>query len=155
MAETIDVAEAWQMMESGAAVYLDVRSTGEFGHGHPRGAYNIPLIEPDMATGRPSVNPAFQQEVEALREHLIAAGGDPKLVIGCQRGGRSRQACQALEMTGASGLLDCTGGWGGASNMLGQLLAEGWIHSDLPSATEADPGRDWQSIQALVSDESA
>jgi rhodanese-related sulfurtransferase len=155
MAETIEVTEAWQMMESGSAVYLDVRSTREFTAGHPRGAYNIPLIEPDAATGRPEVNPGFQQQVEVLREHLAAAGDEPNLIIGCQRGGRSRQACQALEMTGSGGLLDCTGGWGGARNMLGQLLAEGWTGCDLPAATEADSGRDWQSIRALVSGKSA
>ena len=155
MAETIDVTEAWRMMQAGTAVYLDVRSTGEFLGGHPRGAYNIPLIEPDPATGRPDLNPGFQRQVEALRDHLAASENAASMVIGCQRGGRSRQACQALEMTGSSGFLDCTGGWGGARNMLGQLLAEGWTTCDLPSATEPEQGHDWQSIQALVSGKSA
>src|SRR5215467_14446405 len=85
--------EAHTLMQNDVP-YIDVRSTVEFANGHPAGAVNIPLVEPDERTGMMSPNPDFIRVVQATY------GVDTPLLIGCQVGGRSIRAAQMLESAG-------------------------------------------------------
>ena len=75
----VTVTEAHEQMQHGAT-YLDVRSTREFAMGHPAGAFNVPLLEPDEETGVMQPNADFVRVIQAV---FPAETG---LVIGCQAG---------------------------------------------------------------------
>ncbi len=141
----IGLDEAWAKMQEGDAVYVDVRSTGEFDGGHAEGAYHVPLIE--MGPAGKAFNEGFVAQIRAL---VGSVGEDKALIIGCQMGGRSRQACQLLDAEGIANTFDFSGGWGGRPHPFGGAGTPGWSGSDLPRSTSAQPGRDWVSIKALV-----
>ena len=65
-------------------VYLDVRSVPEFEGGHPKGAYNIPLMHAGPRDMSP--NTRFIEEV------VKTFPKDAKIVVGCKMGGRSMSA---------------------------------------------------------------
>ena len=80
----VSAEEALELMENEGYSYVDVRSTQEFQAGHPRGAYNVPLLE----TGPfgMAANPDFL----SVMERVFAK--ESKLVLGCKAGGRSLRA---------------------------------------------------------------
>jgi len=143
-ANTISLDDAWARMKDGSAVYIDVRSTAEFAAGHPAGAWNVPLIE-RTARGQ-SLNHDFVASIRAI----AAGNGDPALIVGCQVGGRSRQACQLLAAEGVGKLHDFAAGWAGRKHPFGGPGLPGWATSEYPKATEAEPGRSWAAIRELV-----
>lgn len=145
--EVIKLDDAWQRLQAGTAVYLDVRATSEFASGHPTGAYHIPLIEAGPA-GR-GMNEEFAAAVKALVADL---GGDegPELIVACHAGGRSRQACQLLAAEGVTRIVDFSGGWGGRAHPLGGEGLAGWADSDKPQSTTAEAGRDWPTLQSKI-----
>ncbi len=151
MYDTISPEAAWQAMSAGDAIYVDVRTTGEFNNGHPRGAYHVPLMETDSGTGAPGFNTGFVEQVKALASNL----GQPKqetpplLIIGCQMGGRSRQACELLSMQGLERLADCSAGWGGQRDGYGRPMVAGWRALELPTASETSEGHSWADVKAL------
>ncbi len=157
MYATISPEEAWQAMSARTAVFLDVRTTSEFAGGHPQGAYHVPLMDADPQTHVAGYNEGFVEQVRTLQQHLAASaeGAPPLLVIGCQVGGRSRQACQLLSAEGIEGLADCAAGWIGQRNGMGQLSRPGWLALGLPAATDAEAGRSWPDVRALVGTQSA
>ena len=111
------------------AVYLDVRTEGEFAQGHPVGAINIPVVF-IKGPGQMEVNPDFV----AIAEKVL-----PKttmLVVGCLAGGRSQRACEMLEEAGYSDLTNVRGGFGGARDPSGQVVVTGWRDAGLPVTTE-------------------
>lgn len=131
--------DAHELMEEGWA-YLDVRTPAEFEGGHPEGAYNIPwkLSGP----GGMVPNPRF---VEVVAKTF---GKDGKIVVGCQRGGRSKAAAEALLAAGFTHVVDQLAGFGGATDAFGRTLEAGWLAAGLPVATEALPGRSWAELSA-------
>ena len=77
--------EAYAALQSDpAAVYLDVRTEGEFEAGHPAGARNVPVVFFDPATRQPTPNPDFVATVERIIPRTA------KLLVGCQSGPRQR-----------------------------------------------------------------
>src|SRR3984893_7644946 len=66
------------------AIYLDVRTEGEFAQGHPEGAINIPVVF-IKGPGQMEVNPDFV----AVAEKVLPKA--TKLVVGCMAGGRSQR----------------------------------------------------------------
>lgn len=121
------VTEAHQLQAAGAT-YVDVRSTGEFAAGHPEGAVNVPLLEPDER-GQMAQNPDF------LRVMKAAFPADAQLLIGCQAGMRSLKASQMLETFGFTDVTNVRGGFGGARDQSGAVLEPGWSTVNLPVAT--------------------
>jgi rhodanese-related sulfurtransferase len=111
------------------AVYLDVRTEGEFAQGHPAGAINIPVVF-IKGPGQMEVNPDFV----AVAEKVLPKG--TKLVVGCMAGGRSQRACEMLEDAGYADLTNVTGGFGGARDGSGQIVVPGWREAGLPVTTE-------------------
>lgn len=120
-------------------VYVDVRSVPEFEAGHPRGAYNVPLLHSGPGGMQP--NPAFLSVMEARFPKAS------KLVIGCQAGGRSLRAAELLAAEGYANVVDQRAGWGGIRDGFGSVTEAGWQRAGLPSATEADPGHGYAELQ--------
>ena len=108
------------------AVYVDVRTPGEFANGHVPGAVNIPVMSPDPASRRMTPNPKFLETVQA------AYSKDKTIICGCQMGGRSQYAADMLVQAGFSDVSNMVGGFGGAMDAMGRLASPGWLQSDLP-----------------------
>jgi rhodanese-related sulfurtransferase len=131
----ITVDQAQQQCGEGAT-YLDVRSIPEFAAGHPEGAFNIPLLHLDPATGQMRPNPEFLSVVRA------AFPPDTTLVVGCKMGGRSAQACEILASAGFHDVANVLGGFGGAP----QFGHQGWVQAGLPVETAAPPEREYDAL---------
>ena len=132
----LTVQQAHQQQAAGA-VYLDVRSVPEFRQGHPEGAFNIPLLHLDPQTRQMRPNPEFVSVVKAN------FAPDAKLVIGCQMGGRSQQACEVLSGAGFQDVANVLGGYGGAP----QMGHAGWVQAGLPVETAADDRQEYDALQ--------
>jgi rhodanese-related sulfurtransferase len=131
----ITVQQAHQQQGKGAT-YLDVRSIPEFEQGHPEGAYNIPLMHVDAATGQMRPNPDF---VNVVRGNFPP---DTVMVIGCKMGGRSAQACEILSNAGYHDVINVLGGFAGAP----QFGHTGWVQAGLPVETTADAAREYDTL---------
>jgi rhodanese-related sulfurtransferase len=114
------------LQEDANAVYIDVRTPEEFGNGHVPGAVNIAVMSPDPATRRMSPNPGFLSAVESRFPK------DKRIICGCQMGGRSQYAADLLSQAGFSDVSNMQGGFGGAKDPMGRLVAPGWLQCDLP-----------------------
>ena len=132
----ITVQQAHQQQASGAT-YLDVRSIPEFHQGHAAGAFNIPLMHVDPQTRQMRPNPEFLAVVKA--NFSLEA----PMVIGCQMGGRSQQACEILSTAGFENVANVLGGWGGAP----QMGHTGWVQAGLPVEATAEPAREYDALQ--------
>ena len=132
-------AEAHRLVERGHA-YLDVRSEEEFGLGHPEGAYNVPLLI--HAAGELTPNPHFLAVVRAC------FGLDQPLIVGCERGERSRQAAAQLVSHGHREVVECAAGFGGVRDPFGRVIEVGWRGAGLPCAFEPRKDRDYPALLA-------
>jgi len=131
------VNEAHQLQQAGAT-YIDVRSTAEFDAGHPEGAVNVPLLEPDD-NGQMAPNPDFVRVMKSA----FAPGA--QLLIGCQAGVRSLKAAQMLETFGFTDVTNVRGGFGGARDQTGAAVA-GWTTAGLPVETDATADRRYATL---------
>ena len=123
----IDPRQTYDTMQHDPnAVYLDVRTPGEFDGGHVPGAVNIPVMSPDPLSRRMTPNPNFLQAVQS------AYSKDRKVICGCQMGGRSQFAAEILDQAGFTDVSNMVGGFGGAKDPMGRIVAPGWLQSDLP-----------------------
>jgi len=131
----ISPQEAFQLVEAGSHIYLDVRSTSEFDLGHPSGAYNIPWL---LNAHDPNLN--FVPEVGGVfaREQPI--------IVGCQTGRRSKLACAALLEAGFSHVLEQRAGFDGPKDEFGTLIEPGWRRAGLPVSYDAEPGRSYREL---------
>ena len=112
------------------AVYLDVRTEGEFARGHPEGAINIPVAFQSPAGGM-MPNPDFQGVVEGVLSR------ETRIYCGCQSGVRSQYAARMLEKAGYTNVANVVGGFGGKVNPgTGGVEVSGWRDSGLPVSTE-------------------
>jgi rhodanese-related sulfurtransferase len=137
----VTVQQARQQ-QAGGAVYLDVRSIPEFEQGHPSGAFNVPLLHLDPATGQMRPNPDFLAVVRANFPP------DTPMVIGCKMGGRSAHACELLSNAGYQDVANVLGGFSGAPQM-GQ---KGWAQEGLPVDTTSQPAHDYAALQKTAGD---
>jgi rhodanese-related sulfurtransferase len=124
-----------------SAVYIDVRTEGEFAKGHPQGAVNIPVAFPDPARGM-MVNSDFIRVVEANFPR------EKKIILGCQAGPRSTSAASMLQQAGFQDLSNLLGGFGGMRDPTGRISAPGWASSGLPVSNENAEGVSYQSLVA-------
>jgi rhodanese-related sulfurtransferase len=132
----VTVQQAHQRQSDGAR-YLDVRSVPEFEQGHPEGAFNVPLLHADPATRQMRPNPEFLSVVRANFPK-----GTP-MVVGCQMGGRSQQACEILANAGFEDVSNVLGGFGGAP----QFGHAGWVQAQLPIEKTADVARGYDALR--------
>jgi len=123
----IDPRQTYDTLQNDTnAVYIGVRTEGEFANGHVPGAVNIPVMSPDPMTRRMTPNPNFLGAVQA------AYSKDKKIICGCQMGGRSQYAADQLVQAGFVDVSNMVGGFGGAKDPTGRVVAPGWLQSDLP-----------------------
>ena len=122
------------------AIYLDVRTEGEFAQGHPAGALNVPVVF-IKGPGQMQPNPDFV----AVVEEVIAK--DIPLIVGCMAGGRSQRACEILEGVGYTNLTNVQGGYGGARDASGEVVTPGWRDAGLPISNELGDAA-YQSLRA-------
>ncbi|KAF7099528.1 hypothetical protein CFC21_101152 [Triticum aestivum] len=99
---SVSVRVAYELQLAGHR-YLDVRTEGEFGGGHPAGAVNVPYM---YSTGSGMAkNPHFLEQVSAI------FGRDDEIIIGCQSGKRSLMAAAELCSSGFTAVTDIAGGF--------------------------------------------
>lgn len=122
-------------------VYLDVRSEPEFERGHAPNALNVPVVFLDPgAPARP--NPDFVAVVSKVLRP------DQEILVGCQVGGRSQRACEILAQAGYVDLANVQGGFGGARDRAGNVVAKGWLDSGLPVESGQPSGRCYADLKA-------
>ena len=125
------------------AVYIDVRTEREFVAGHPQGAVNIPVAQPDPARGM-VMNPDFVKVVEG---HFSK---DKKIIVGCQAGPRSNAAAGLLQQAGYQDVSNMLGGFGGMRDPTGKVIAPGWSSMDLPVGQDNGEGVSYESLSTKV-----
>ena len=125
------------------AVYIDVRTEGEFAKGHPERAVNIPVAFPDPARGM-VVNADFVKVVEANFPR------DKKIIVGCQAGPRSNAAAGMLQQAGFQDLSNMLGGFGGMRDPTGRVIAPGWAAAGLPVSSENGDSVSYASLKLKV-----
>ncbi|MDH3445277.1 MAG: rhodanese-like domain-containing protein [Deltaproteobacteria bacterium] len=121
------------------AVYIDVRTEGEFANGHPAGAVNIPVAFPDPTRGM-VMNAEFVKVVGANFPV------DKKIIVGCQAGPRSNAAAGLLQQAGYEDVANLTGGFGGMRDQTGKVIAPGWAASGLPVSQDNGDGVSYRSL---------
>lgn len=141
----VDVKTAHARQTQDGQVYVDVRSVPEFEKGHPAGARNVPLLHFDQSTGGMRPNPDFLAVMQAN------FAPEAPLLVGCQMGGRSAQAGQALIAAGYQDVTNVSGGFGGARDrMTGQVVAEGWADAGLPVEQDTPAGSGYDELRTTV-----
>src|SRR5271163_3610265 len=133
--------EAYETLKQNPdALYLDVRTEGEFAAGHAAGAINIPVMVA-KGPGQMQLNLDFVE----VAEKVIPKGR--KLVVGCMAGGRSQRACEMLEEAGFTDLTNVVGGYGGQRDQTGAVIGKGWRDEGLPVSSDVgDTG--YQALRA-------
>ena len=128
------LAEGW--------IYVDVRSEPEFAAGHPRGAYNVPLMHL-MDAGRVP-NERFLPVMRA------AFPATARLVLGCATANRSARAAELLAQAGYQELAVMRGGWKGEPAADGEVAVDGWPARGLPTDEAPAAGRSYQELSKGV-----
>jgi rhodanese-related sulfurtransferase len=129
------------LLQQGGHTYVDVRSSSEFTAGHPAGAVNVPVFEPDEDSGQMAPNPDF---IRVMQANFAT---DAKLLVGCQAGMRSLRAAQMLDAFGYTNIVNVTGGFGGAHDRAsGRVIDPGWHASGLPVETAAPSGARYDDL---------
>ncbi len=122
------------------AVYLDVRTEQEFAHGHPAGALNIPVMFLDTTTGG-KVNDEFLKVVEGILARNRA------IFCGCKSGGRSLMAAEMLSQAGYESVASVLGGFSGAVDRNGLVVAPGWVDCGLPVSHEVSEANSYAALR--------
>ena len=137
----IPPTEAKTLLDSGEGyTYLDVRSTMEFEQGHVPGALNIPLMHFDMTRRQMTPNADFLAVVEAVLSK------DRRIICGCASGQRSDRAAALMQQAGYRDVVNMAGGFMGARDPFGRVLAPGWMDHDLPASAEAEAGTSYEDL---------
>jgi rhodanese-related sulfurtransferase len=123
------------------AVYIDVRTEPEFQNGHPAKGVNIPVVNPDQARGQMTPNPDFVRIVQARFPK------EKKIIVGCQAGGRSQYAADLLTQAGFKDISNMQGGFGGAKDPMGRVIAQGWVQMNLPVETRVDETNSYAAMK--------
>jgi len=130
-----------RLQADATVVYLDVRTESEFERGHAPNAINVPIVFLDPgAPARP--NPDF---VAVVSRTLTP---DQEIIVGCQVGGRSQRACEVLAQAGYANLANVQGGFGGARDRAGNIVAKGWLDYGLPVENGQPEGRSYADLKA-------
>lgn len=129
--------EALELIEKGEWVYVDVRSVYEFDQGHPRGAFNVPLMHMDQKGS--TANPDFLSVIEQRFPK------EARLVVGCRTSNRAEHAVVLLAGAGYTNLLLQGAGFLGTHDSFGREDL-GWSRKGLPTSHEPEPGRSWADL---------
>jgi rhodanese-related sulfurtransferase len=139
--KNINPEQAKEILDSDAsAVYIDVRTEGEFMNGHVPKAVNVPVAVPDPATRQMKPNPDFARVVSA---HFPK---NKRIIVGCQMGGRSQFAAQILEQEGFQSVANMQGGFGGGKDDMGRPVP-GWAQMGYPVEMEIPAGASYADLK--------
>jgi len=127
------------------AIYLDVRTEGEFAAGHPAGAINIPVAFPGPG-GQMALNPEFVKVAEAVLTK------DSKIVCGCQVGGRSQAAAELMSHAGFEDLTNMRGGWGGLQDPQTGEVITGWQDEGYPVETGTTDDNSYEVLKGKATE---
>ncbi len=128
--KNIDPEQTKAILDSdSSAIYIDVRTEGEFVNGHVPNSVNIPVVWPDPATRQMKPNPDFVKTVSAKFDK------SKKIIVGCQAGGRSQFAADLLDKEGFRDVSNMQGGFGGARDPMGRVITLGWTQLGFPIET--------------------
>ena len=130
--------EASRLMSESGHAYVDVRSQPEFLNGHPSGALNVPVMFREAMGMVP--NPDFLTVMQANFDR------QSPLLIGCQSGGRSGRAAEALVAVGFTDVSNVVGGYGGAQGEPGQPIIKGWLELGLSVDYGGPEGRSYAAL---------
>jgi rhodanese-related sulfurtransferase len=136
----VSVEEAKALLDAGYA-YLDVRTVEEFAAGHPRAAYNVPLLI--------RVHGVMQPNGDFLRVVQACFSLEDELVVGCESGGRSLAAAKRLRQLGYSRLVELRPGYRGTRGPFGRVTEAGWYASDMPCSFD-DGQRSYRDLLAKL-----
>jgi rhodanese-related sulfurtransferase len=137
----ITPSEAKPLLDSGSGyIYLDVRSTMEFDRGHVPGSLNIPLMHFDVSRRQMVPNPDFQKVTEAV------LAKDAHIICGCASGQRSNRAAELMQEAGYLDVASMAGGFMGARDPMGRVVAPGWQDMGLPVSIESGEGTSYESL---------
>jgi rhodanese-related sulfurtransferase len=124
-----------------AAISLVVRTETEFEKGHPAGALTVPVVFFDPRGGPAQPNDAF---VDVVRRHIEPSR---TVFVGCQSGVRSQRAAEILVSAGYQNVSNVSGGFGGARDRSGTVLAQGWRDSALPVDSGQPAGKCYRDLE--------
>ena len=140
--KNIGPEQAKQILDSDKeAVYIDVRTEQEFMNGHVPNAINIPVVWPDAATRQMVPNPDFVKVVSAHFDN------NKRIIVGCQAGGRSQFAADLLAKQGFQDVSNMQGGFGGARDPMGRVVAPGWSQLEFPIETDVPPDHSYAALK--------
>ena len=134
----VTVQQAHQQQEQAAPSTSTCARSPSSSRGIPPGAFNVPLLHLDPATGQMRPNPEFLPVVQANFPP------DTPLVIGCKMGGRSQQACEMLVERRLPGRRPTCSAASAARRRWG---TPGWVQAGLPVETAADPAHEYDALQ--------
>ena len=134
----VSAREAHALVLEQGYVFLDVRSEPEFALGHPRGAYNVPLMH--AGSGGLVENREFMSVIQA------EFARECKFVVGCQSGSRSHTAALLLLAAGYRDVVEQRAGFEGTRDPFGRATEAGWRAAALPCSCDALPGRDYAAL---------
>lgn len=139
--EQLTPPEASEALNADAeAIFIDVRTEGEFAGGHPEGAINIPVLVSGPGGMQPNLD--FVQVAEKVLPK------DRRIVCSCQAGKRSQMAAQLLEQAGYSDLVNVRGGFGGEMNpATGQMVVPGWRDAGLPVSADVNADNSYEGLK--------
>jgi len=103
--QTIAPKAVQQLIDSESVPFIDCRTPPEWQAGRVKGAVNIPAFL-DGPNGRQPVRESF---VKAVKEQFPST--ETKLVVGCQRAVRSKDACAWLNEEGYNAVYELDGGY--------------------------------------------
>ena len=86
-------------------------------------------------------NPDFVKVVSA---HF---GKDKRIIVGCQAGGRSQFAADMLAKEGFQDVSNMQGGFGGARDPMGRVVAPGWTQLGFPVENEVSENNSYASLK--------
>ena len=127
MLKRVSPKEAHELITSEGYALIDVRTVVEFEAGHPKGAFNVPVVF--IESGGRVANASF---VDIVEKHFAK---DARIILSCQAGRRSLDAAALLEARGYAQLVDQRAGWGGTKDAFGGVSERGWEDAGLPSET--------------------
>ena len=140
--QNITPEQAKQILDAdSSAVYIDVRTEGEFQNGHVPAALNIPVVWPDPVTRQMKPNPDFVKVVSA---HFSQ---NKRIIVGCQAGGRSQLAANILGQEGFEDVSNMQGGYGGARDAMGRVIQAGWTQMGYPVETDVPKGSSYGELK--------
>ena len=95
----------------------------------------------ESVDGSDEADPDF---VKVVATHFAK---DRRIIVGCQAGGRSKFAAELLATDGFQDVSNMQGGFGGARDSMGRLIAPGWSQMGFPVETEVPPDSSYASLK--------